>query len=77
MEKITITTENLITTAQIATAVTMLSDSATSIDRFAKQFLTRCESDGILTPQVRKHALDAFNDLKRELLETLRTITTD
>lgn len=77
MEKTTITTKDLINTAQVATAITVLSDSATLADRFAKQFLTRCESDGILTPQVRKHALDAFNDLKRELIETLRTITLD
>lgn len=88
MEEITSTTQNLVitdssdtlTTAQVVASIAMLQECAMLSDRFAKQLLTRLEADGILVssnPQravIRKHALDAFGDLKREMLEALRQI---
>lgn len=83
MEKTSNTVENLITTAEIISAIAMMQECASLSNRFAKQVLTRLEADGILvssnphSANIRKHILDGFGDLKREILEALREINTD
>lgn len=42
--------------------------------KFAKQILTRLESDGTMQSSVRKHVLDGLNDYAREVEELLNNL---
>lgn len=39
--------------------------------KYIKQLLTQLESEGVMTPAVRKLVLDNFNDLMRDILREL------
>lgn len=80
MEKTTTPTTAINNTIQVMTEAAIINDAIRLCQKGAKQVLTRIENSGTLAEQpevyrqVRKHVLDGFSDLERELQEKLLPI---
>lgn len=75
MEKVkNITRDEILSTAQLMTAITLMNDCAALCGKYAKQTLTRIEAGGMLTADIRKHVLDGYADMRREIESSINAV---